>query len=58
MLMMRNVTLSVAQAKPFRMEFISDLDEVVEAAATNTNEQDDLPGGIVGFSLNWVQQSC
>ena len=40
------------------MNFVTDYDEIIEAAAGATNEQDNFPGGIIGFSLNFVQQTC
>ena len=50
-----------AQATPFRITFVSDANELTTGMANtnyNTNEQIVHPGGIIGFSLNYVQQSC
>ena len=47
-----------AQRVPFRVQFVTDSTEAIGAAAANTNELDQHPGGIVGFSLNFVQNNC
>ena len=49
------------QTRPFRITFKTDSTEatdmnVIEVA--DMNEQNGIPGGIVGFSLNYIQQSC
>lgn len=43
------------------MSFFTDADEITAiagAAMAETNEEGELPGGIVGFFLDWVQQDC
>ncbi len=48
-----------SQTRPFKIEFKTDANE---ATATNTDastsETNIFPGGIVGFSLNYVQRAC
>eukprot|EP00095_Tigriopus_kingsejongensis_P001495 maker-scaffold124_size330879-snap-gene-2.11 protein:Tk01495 transcript:maker-scaffold124_size330879-snap-gene-2.11-mRNA-1 annotation:"conserved hypothetical protein" len=47
------------QSRPFRMTFKTDDSEVASMTmGANMNEQSGLPGGIVGFYLNWEQQAC
>ena len=46
------------QARPFMLGFKTDADENTIATDEKTNEQANAPGGIVGFSLNFAQQSC
>ena len=60
-----SLSLSVpAQSIPFQVQFKTDADEAVgkDAAAApgvaNENEQDSSPGGILGFSLNFMQIAC
>ena len=53
-------------ARPFRIRFVSDEDEITSAATAGdattanpaVNEQDMPPGGIIGFSLTWTQRTC
>ena len=50
-----------ASATPFQVTFVTDGDEVTQTADTaksQKNEQSSVPGGIVGFHLNYVQQPC
>ena len=53
-----------AQALPFTVQVKTDADEVAiadnvgAAGVGKTNEQDLAPGGIVGFSLNFMQLAC
>lgn len=54
---------SIASMAPYRIVFKTDADEVAGAVIDAmdeafTNEQGELPGGIVGFNLNFVQQDC
>ena len=52
--------------RPFRIRFVADDDEITEAAIVSNiatpnpsiNEQDEAPGGIIGFSLTWTLKSC
>jgi hypothetical protein len=45
--------------RPFQLQFVTDGTEATTAAQdATTNEQFLAPGGIVGFSLNWVQGGC
>lgn len=47
------------QVTPFRVHFHTDGDEVTgPAGASNTDELDSAPGGIVGFSLDYTQVAC
>lgn len=51
------ITASVCtRSVPFVVGVKFDADEVTGAADPETNEQDDFPGGIVGFDLAWAQQ--
>ena len=49
-----------AQTRPFRITFHTDATELVSGTApgADTAEQNALPGGIFGFSLNYQQISC
>ena len=52
-----------ATMAPYRIVFKTDADEVAGTVTDNTNEaftneQGELPGGIIGFNLNFVQQDC
>lgn len=39
--------------------FLADADEVASGTADQTNtETDGFPGGIIGFKLDWWQNSC
>ena len=46
------------QAVPFEISFISDDNEQASGDAAINNEAEIAPGGIVGFSLDYTQQSC
>jgi len=49
-----------ATLRPFRITFFSNADEVTTVGALGTpanNEQVGAPGGIIGFALNWRQDS-
>ena len=50
--------MHVAQTRPYQVQFKTDADEVIGAAAEATNEQDGPPGGIVGFALRYAHQDC
>ena len=56
---MREIWIS-GQAIPFRIEFKTDADEQTGAPADDAmvNEQAMTPGGIIGFSINYMQQAC
>lgn len=46
---------------PFQVTFITDADEMTTKGDTmlaQKNEQSRVPGGIVGFHLNYIQQNC
>lgn len=48
---------------PYRIVFKTDADEVAAPVTdgvdeAEVNEQGELPGGIVGFNLNFAQQNC
>ena len=49
-----------AASVPFVVTFKSDGDELATGGANmaTTNEGNGAPGGIVGFSINYVQQAC
>ncbi|XP_059098558.1 uncharacterized protein LOC131892742 [Tigriopus californicus] len=53
-----------SQQRPFRMTFKTDENEVTETSvgdppnSAKTNELNRVPGGIVGFNLQWTLQSC
>ena len=50
-----------ARTKPFKITFKTDENEVqatsADAMATK-NEEQEVPGGIVGFQLDWMLQDC
>ena len=48
----------LAQQRPFRVTFKTDDNEQTTGTVTTTNEQEMGPGGIIGFSLNYIQQAC
>ena len=51
----------LGQSIPFRFTFKTNENENTVGANANDaddNEQNGTPGGIVGFSLNYEQQSC
>ena len=53
--------LFVATQRPFIIHFKTDEDEVTQDPTTNgakANEQAKVPGGIVGFYLNYALQDC
>ena len=54
------VRFFLANTKPFRITFTTDDDELSTGIASMaaTDEQNGQPGGIIGFQLRWVQQSC
>lgn len=50
-----------ARTTPFTLKFHTDEDEGVAAGpagAANTDELDTHPGGIIGFSLYYIQKTC
>jgi len=53
-------TKILAQTRPFRLSLKTDADEgstgTIDVA--NTNEQSEVPGGIIGFSLDYTQVAC
>jgi hypothetical protein len=56
-----NLGVSVcSKVVPFRIMFKTDANEATGNMANdgNVNEQAGTPGGIVGFSLNYVEQDC
>ncbi|XP_059083486.1 uncharacterized protein LOC131880797 isoform X2 [Tigriopus californicus] len=53
--------LVCSQMRPFRLDFKTDANEVVQMEKTQTtkdNELVGLPGGTVGFNLKWSQVPC
>ena len=62
---MNNLTpinfLYIGQSIPFRLTLKTDENEVTtgnNAIDADDNEQNGMPGGIIGFSLNYQQISC
>ncbi len=58
---MINTILLAGQTLPFRVVFHTDGDELVESTTPDGPdeiEQEEGPGGIVGFSIDYVQQRC
>ncbi|TRY61925.1 hypothetical protein TCAL_16251 [Tigriopus californicus] len=48
-----------AQQRPFRVIFKTDGDEdAIGISSATANEQGQLPGGIIGFHLNFALQDC
>ncbi len=48
-----------SQTRPFKIEFKTDQNEVTNADTNaGTSELKEFPGGIIGFSLNYVQRPC
>ena len=50
-----------AQVKPFKMRFVTDADEISGSTASSKasmSEVSVIPGGIIGFYLNWNLVSC
>ena len=61
MLMTPINSLVLAVSRPFRIQFKTDANELpTTAAGTDATDAEQMvaPGGIVGFNLNFVQQSC
>ena len=59
--MPKNVLCLAGQTRPFKIEFKSDADEVAITANADMPQKSELsqiPGGIVGFHLNYVLQDC
>ena len=48
----------LGQSVPFRVTFKTNENEATTGSTSNTNEQKDVPGGIIGFSLNYRQINC
>ena len=51
--------LFAAGQRPFKITFITDANEVqLDVADAKLDEEAVFPGGIIGFSLDYAQQSC
>ena len=51
----------LAQQIPFRVTFKTDADEMTETVLdtmADMNEQNEIPAGIIGFSLSYAQAAC
>lgn len=54
-----HLLIIAAVERPFRIDFKTDENEVTGGLVNaEVDEEKDAPGGIIGFSLNFLQQAC